>query len=126
MYTAELLVPGPSRLEVEIAVAMLKKYKSPDSDQILAEPIQARGETLHAVIHKSVNSIWNKEELPDHRRSLLLYQFARKAIKLTGISLLSTSYKILSNILLSRLCPYIDEIIGNHQHFCRCNRSTTQ
>jgi hypothetical protein len=29
--------------------------------------------------------------------------------KLTGISLLSTSYKILSNILLSRLDPYIDE-----------------
>jgi hypothetical protein len=29
-----------------------------------------------------------------------------------GISLLSTSYKILSNILLSRLSPYIDEIIG--------------
>jgi hypothetical protein len=32
-----------------------------------------------------------------------------------GISLLSTSYKILSNILLSRLTPYIDEIIGDHQ-----------
>jgi hypothetical protein len=28
------------------------------------------------------------------------------------ISLLSTSYKILSNILLSRLSLYIDEIIG--------------
>jgi hypothetical protein len=29
-----------------------------------------------------------------------------------GISLLLTSYNILSNILLSRLSPYIDEIIG--------------
>jgi hypothetical protein len=52
-------------------------------------------------------------------RSQLLYQFTRRAIKLTdnywGISLLSTSYKILSNILLSRLSPYIDEIIGDHQ-----------
>jgi hypothetical protein len=28
-----------------------------------------------------------------------------------GIALLSTSYKILLNILLSRLAPYIDEII---------------
>jgi hypothetical protein len=34
-----------------------------------------------------------------------------------GISLLSTSYKIFSDILLSRLGPYIDEIIGDHQ--CR-------
>ncbi|PSN32180.1 hypothetical protein C0J52_25700 [Blattella germanica] len=31
-----------------------------------------------------------------------------------GISLLSTSYKILTNILASRLTPYIDEIIEDH------------
>jgi hypothetical protein len=46
-----------------------------------------------------------------------LYQFTKRVIKLTnnyrGISLLSTSYNILSNILLSRLVPYIDEIIGD-------------
>ena len=29
-----------------------------------------------------------------------------------GISLLSTSYKILSNIILSRMTPYANEIIG--------------
>jgi hypothetical protein len=33
--TAEPLVPGPSRLEVEIAIVKLEKYKSPGSDQIL-------------------------------------------------------------------------------------------
>jgi hypothetical protein len=42
-----------------------------------------------------------------------------------GISLLSTSYKILSNILLSRLSPYIDEIIWDHQCGFRRNISTT-
>jgi hypothetical protein len=42
-----------------------------------------------------------------------------------GISLLSTSFKILSNILLSRLSPYMDEIIGDHQCGFRCDRSTT-
>jgi hypothetical protein len=31
-----------------------------------------------------------------------------------GYSLLPTSYKILSNILLSRLIPYAEEIIGDH------------
>jgi hypothetical protein len=39
--------------------------------------------------------------------------------------LLSTSYKILSNNLLSRLIPYADEIIGDHQCGFRRNRSTT-
>jgi len=31
-----------------------------------------------------------------------------------SISLLPTMYKILSNILLSRLTPYAEEIIGDH------------
>jgi sorting nexin-29 len=39
--------------------------------------------------------------------------------------LLSPSYKILSNILLSRLIPYADEIIGDNQGCFRRNRSTT-
>jgi hypothetical protein len=41
-----------------------------------------------------------------------------------GISLLPTTYKILSNILLSRLVPYAKEIIEDHQCGFRRNRST--
>jgi hypothetical protein len=51
VYMAELLVPGPCCLEVEIAIAKLKKYKSLGSDQILAELIQAGGEILLYAIH---------------------------------------------------------------------------
>jgi hypothetical protein len=46
VHTAEPLVPGPGHLEVETAIAKLKKYKSPDSDKILAELIQAGCKTL--------------------------------------------------------------------------------
>jgi hypothetical protein len=42
-------------LEVETATAKLKKYKSPGSDQIPAELIQAGGETLQSEIHKLIN-----------------------------------------------------------------------
>jgi hypothetical protein len=65
LHTAEPLVPGPSHLEVEIAIAKLKKYKSPGSDQIPAELIQAGGEMLLSAIHKLINPVWNTEELPD-------------------------------------------------------------
>jgi hypothetical protein len=41
------------------------------------------------------------------------------------ISLLSTSYKILSHILLSKLTPNADEITGDHQFEFQHNRSTT-
>ena len=42
-----------------------------------------------------------------------------------GISLLPTTYKILSNILLSRLIPYAEGVIGAHQCGFQCNRSST-
>jgi hypothetical protein len=64
--------------------------------------------------------IWNKEELPHQWKESIVLPIHKKGDKTycgnyRGISLLSTSYKILSNILLSRLIPYADEIIGNHQ-----------
>jgi hypothetical protein len=44
-----------------------------------------------------------------------------------GISLLPTTYNILSNILLSSLTPYVDEIIGDNQCvFCLTSSSTDQ
>jgi hypothetical protein len=42
----ELLVLEPSLLDVEMAIAKLKKYKSPGSSQISAELVQKLGEVL--------------------------------------------------------------------------------
>jgi hypothetical protein len=50
---AESLVPGPSRIEVTIAIAKLKMYKSPGSDQILPELIEAGDAILLSAIHKT-------------------------------------------------------------------------
>jgi hypothetical protein len=68
--------------------------------------------------------------LPDQWKESIIVPVHKKGDKsdcsnYRVISLLSTSYKILSNILLSRLRPYIDEIIGDHQCGFRRNRSTT-
>jgi hypothetical protein len=57
---------------VEIAIAKLKKYKLPSSDLIPAEFIQAGGEALRSKIHKVINSISNKEELPDQRKKSII------------------------------------------------------
>lgn len=84
------------------------------------------GELTHAEVKhcglRSINTLIilgvDKNCLIGGRGLLLLYQFTR-AIRQTSnyrvISLLSTSYKILFNILLSRLSPYVDEIAGDHQ-----------
>jgi hypothetical protein len=119
VHTAERLVPDPSRLEVDIAIAKLKKYKSPGSDQIPAELIQAGGDILLSAIHKLINSVWSKEELPDQWKEPIIVPIHGKGDKTDcnnyrAISMLSTSYKILSHIL-SRLGPYIDENTEDHQ-----------
>jgi hypothetical protein len=72
IHTAEPLVPEPNQHEAEIAVANLKKYKLPGNDQIPAELIQAGGETLWPKIHKFLNSVWNKEELPDQWKEIII------------------------------------------------------
>jgi hypothetical protein len=64
VHTAEPLVSEPSCFEVEIPIEKLEICKSPGTDQIPAELIQAGGDTLYSESHKCVNSIWNKEELP--------------------------------------------------------------
>jgi hypothetical protein len=49
----------------------LKKYKSPCTDQIPAELIQAKGELLRSEIHKLIAPICNKEELPKQWKEYL-------------------------------------------------------
>jgi hypothetical protein len=108
----------------------LKRYKSPGIDQITAELIQAGWNTLRSEIHILINCIWNKEELPEQWKESIIVSIYKKGDKADctnyqGLSLLPTSYKILYNILLSRLTPYVDEIIGDHQCGLRRNQSTT-
>jgi hypothetical protein len=75
---SEPLVPGPSSLEVETAIAKLKKYNPPGSDQIPVELYQAGGETLVSVIHKLITSIWSKEKLPDQWKQSIILQIHKK------------------------------------------------
>jgi hypothetical protein len=42
-----------------------------------------------------------------------------------SISLLSTTYKILPIVLLSRLTPYVEEITGDRTDHTYCNLSNT-
>ena len=123
-------MPEPSTFEVDLAIEKLKSHKSPGIHQIPAELIKEGGRTIRYQIHKLIVYIWNKEELPEEWKELIIVPIHKKGDKTDcnnyrSISLLPTTYKILSNILLSRLTPYAEEIIGDHQCRFRRNRSTT-
>jgi hypothetical protein len=113
IHTAEPLVPEPSFAKVEIVIEKLKRYKSLGTDQILAELIKAGGEILCSEIHRFIiNSVWNKEELPQQWKECIILPIHKKGDKTDcnnyqGLSLLLIAYKILSNILLTWLTLYV-------------------
>jgi hypothetical protein len=117
MHTAEPLVPEPSSFEVDIPVEKLKRYKSPGIDQIPAELIQAVGNILLSEIYEFItrNSIWNKEKFPRQWKESIIVGDKIGHSNYREISLLPTTYKIVSNVLVSRSTPCVGEITGDHQ-----------
>jgi hypothetical protein len=65
--------------------------------------LENRTEILLSAIHKLIKSVWKKEVLPDQLKESIIVSIHKKGDKTesnnySGISLLSTSYKIMSNI----------------------------
>ena len=119
----------PSAFEFDSATEKVKSHKSPGIDQIPAELIKTGGRTIRCEFLKLIFSVWNKEELPEEWKESIIVVIYKNDDKTDcsnyrSISLLPTVYTILSNILLSRLTPYAEEINGDHQCGFRRNRST--
>jgi len=72
IHTAEPLVPEPSAFEIALAIEKLKRHRSPGIDQMPAELIKAGGRAIRSEIHKLVNSIWNKNELLEEGKELII------------------------------------------------------
>ena len=120
----------PSAFEFQMAIEELKRHKSPGTVQIPTEPNKSGNRTNRSDIHKLINAIWNKEDLPEEWKELIIVPIYKNGGKTDcsncrGISLMSTEYKILSNILLSRLTSFAETIIWDLRCGFRHNRSST-
>jgi hypothetical protein len=87
------------------------------------------GSEIRSEIYKLINSIWNKEELPEQWKQSITVHIYKQGDKTDCsdyrvILRLSTTYKMLSNILLSKLTQYADEITGDNLYEFRGNRTT--
>ena len=113
-----------------VAVETPRRHKLPGINQISAELIRVGDGVIRFETHKLYNSIWNKEELSVKWKESIIVPIFKKGVKTDcsnygGLSLLSTTCKIFSNILISSLIPYAGEIIGDHQCGFRRSRSIT-
>jgi len=107
-------VPGASAFEVEMAIEKLKRYLSPGIDHNPAELIKAGGRTISSEIHKLMNPIWYREELPEKYKELIIIPIYMRQIKQT--------------VVIVKACHfvnYIQNFIQNHafkvNSICRGN-----
>lgn len=112
----EPLTENISQEEVNVAVAGLKNWKAPRSDNIPAELLKYGGNNLQNVLFRVCDTIWKEEQMPTSWHEAVIIPLHKKGDKMEcdnyrGISLLNTAYKIFSKILLKRLLPYVDENI---------------
>jgi hypothetical protein len=87
-YTPLGLVPDPRRVQVDIATAKLKSKNSPGSDKVPAELIK---QEVKNYCLQSINSLilfGIRKSCLIIERNLLLYQFTKRAIKLTVVIIL--------------------------------------
>ncbi|KAL4104822.1 hypothetical protein QTP88_020098 [Uroleucon formosanum] len=130
IITVEQYLEEPTLEEVKMAVEMLKGGKAPGEDTIIAELLKNGGITLMINLKQLINKIWREETIPKAWQVSILCPIYKKGDVINcqnyrGISLLNTTYKVLSNIILNRLTPYAKDIVGEYQAGFTAGKSTT-
>jgi len=130
IHTAEPLVLHPRALEFRMLIEKLKSHKSAGTDQRTVEFIIAGSRTIRCETQKLINSIWKKEEFREEWKESIIGPIYKKGDKTdssnySGISHLSTRYKIFIQHLLSSSSPCAEEVITDYQCAYRHKRSTT-
>lgn len=122
-------IEDPTVEEIQEIIKTMKNNKAPGEDGICAEILKAGGIELAKKLHKIILQVWEREDIPEDWRNAIIIPIHKKGDKrdpnnYRGISLLSTSYKVLSKVLQKRLEKYTEEIIEEHQAGFQRGRST--
>jgi len=123
-------VPEPNAIQFEMSIKKLKDTNHKISIKSQLNLLKQGVEQSDLRSMELINSIWNKEELPEEWKESIPVPICKKGDKTDcsnyrAISHLQTTYKILPNILLSRLTPYAEEIFGYHHCGFRRKSSAT-
>jgi hypothetical protein len=119
------------RDEVHRAITRSKHHKSPGTDGIVVEVIQAGGEEVEKEIYEIMTKIWEEETLPEDWTSSIIVTIFKKGdskecSNYRTISLINHIGKILLNIIQNRLQTQIEPFLSESQAGFRKDRSTIQ
>lgn len=119
----------PTMEDTRKAIIKLKNNKAPGLDNIPGELLKHGGSQLVAKLHELILKVWKEERMPEEWRTSVICPIYKKGDKLVcenyrGISLISTAYKVFTNILRDKLEENAENIIGEYQAGFRPGRST--
>lgn len=122
-------IEPPMMDDVIEAIERLKNNKAPGEDLLAAEFFKNMGETLLNEVYDLIMDIWRREQMPVDWGTSLICPIFKKGDKLLcnnyrGISLLDVAYKIFSNILLSKISLFAENILDEYQCGFRRGRGT--
>ena len=77
---------------------------------------------------KPVRQIWEEERIPEEWKETIIVPIHKtgdrdRCENYSGIALGKAAYKILSNIILGKIKPYMKKVMGNYQNGFRDGRS---
>lgn len=116
--------------EVKCAIQNLKDGKSPGPDGIVGELLKMGEETSIQITTELINKIWEREKVPEEWTQGIIVTLPKKGDKSRcenwrAITLLCTTSKILTRLILNRLKEGLDRVLRQNQAGFRANKSCT-
>jgi len=81
-------------------------------------------------MYELVRQIWEEERIPEEWKETIIVPTHKRGDRdrcgnYRGIALRNAAYKILLNIILGKIKPYIEKVVGDYQNGFRDGRSVT-
>ena len=111
----------PTLEEIQEIIRNLKRMKTPGTENINAQLLQAAGPQMTQRIRDLILNIWRSERMPNEwNKSIIcpIYQKGEKSgcSNYTGISLLKNAYKVLTTVINNRLATYAEDLLSQEQN----------
>lgn len=124
-------IPSVTLAELTRAIRLLKSGKAPGPDAITAEMFKAGGQKLLLLLLKLVNRIVETRDVPEQMEINEIVTLYKKGDRLDcanyrPISLLSHAYKLVMQIIYSRISGSLLSVLPQNQAAYQPGRSTTE